>query len=294
MSDGHSRVSRRVVSVLLLVLVGCSSPLPSSITTPAVTETPAVPAQSPMSSPTAVASATEPNPAPADPTLITQICEDWNAKLPEGSIECDSGLRAALDFVGQSKGGVQRLYLFFTPRCRSGVDCPARRPDQAWVAIRSTTGEVVVAVSVRVDGTTLATGPATDVVPPPAPAFSPPVIGRPTIDDPVPAEVARREPFPLCGVEASGLGDPFDRIARRCFVDGVLAGQPVEFVTKGRGTEGESFVTLHRFAGRGAIVTYYRDAGAWTRIACGIEVEESDRVFGLDGLCRRTDLTAGG
>ena len=88
------------------------------------------------------------------------------------------------------------------------------------------------------------------------------------------------------------MGDPADASARHCFLSGVLAGQAVEFVSEGRGTEGEVAVVIDRFAGSGAVVSYVRDAELWSWAACGISAVKADPVFELAGLCERGELSA--
>ncbi|MFL5684830.1 MAG: hypothetical protein ACJ77D_02130, partial [Chloroflexota bacterium] len=89
------------------------------------------------------------------------------------------------------------------------------------------------------------------------------------------------------------VGGPYAVGVRRCFLDGVLSGQPVEFLTRDHGTEGEEVLTLYRFAGQGPIISYDRDGGRWTYSACGISPVTGQLVFQRDGLCDRRDLESG-
>jgi hypothetical protein len=232
---------------------------------------------------------------PFDPTRITQICDSWGgARDEQRTIRCSRGIEAVLESFGGRATHVERIYLRYTPPCIVAASCPPRRQDHAWAAVRSRlAGDLLVELEIGADGGLVASRPRVDPAPPSGPAFDSPPIARPQISDPVPAEVRDRAPLPQCGIETAGSGGPYATDARRCFLAGVLSGQPVEFITHGRGTEGEKTLTLYRFGGGGAIIRYDRDAGAWTRTACGITILTTDVVFATDGVCRRGALEAG-
>jgi hypothetical protein len=286
---GGRRAARRalVIAFLLAALVGCGLRVPSPTAPP---ETPSTPTPS-----------AEPVPSPAerppaetgvsDPMRITQICETWGGARSERTIRCSRAIEAVLDSLGTEAAHVQRIYLRFTPPCTMGENCPPRREDHAWASIRSPlTADLLVELTIGGDGALVAAPPRIDPAPPPSPTFDAPPIARPPIDVPAPAEVRDRRPLPLCGVETASSGGPFATNARRCFAAGVLAGEPVEFITRGVGTEGEKTLTLYRFDGDGAAMRYDHEAGTWTWAACGIALLRSEVIFATDGVCRRGAL----
>jgi hypothetical protein len=287
--SGGQRAARRalVTACLLPALVGCALPLPSPTVPPETPSTPA-PSAEPVPSPTETAPAET---AIYDPVRITQICEAWGGARSERTIRCSRAIKVVLDSFGAEAAQVRRIYLRFTPPCIVGGNCPSPSDDHAWASIRSPlTADLLVELTIGGDGALVAAPPRIDPAPPPSPTFDPPPIARPPIDVPLPTEVRDRRPLPLCGVESASSGGPFATDARRCFVAGILAGEPVEFITHGVGTEGEKTLTLYRFDGDGAVMRFDREARAWTWAACGIALLRTEVVFATDGVCRRGAL----
>jgi hypothetical protein len=84
--------------------------------------------------------------------------------------------------------------------------------------------------------------------------------------------------------------DAFATSIRRCFLRGVLAGVPVELVSRSVSTEGQTLLTLYRFTGQGAVLRYVRTSAGWTGSACGISPIRTRAVFILAGTCDRLTL----
>jgi len=285
-------VATAALTVLLSFSSGCAVEVPptspSARSSLSASASPAV-LQSDQPSPDL--QATDAPPA-YDPTQITQFCESWGAGASDRTIRCSRGLKAVLDSLGPTAAGVERIYLGFKPRCDPlSPTCPARRENRAVVAIHSrAAGDLVVEVTLGPDGGYVTTLPIPDPSPPVSPEFANPRRAVGLIRGPQPVEVRERDPLPLCGVETADLGGPWATDSRRCFLNRVLAGQPTEFVSQGRGTEGDKLATIFRFGGGGAVTRYDRDDGAWTWTACGLALLRTDVVFATDGICRRRDL----
>jgi hypothetical protein len=239
-------------------------------------------------------SSLEPDPTARPPSdidlgAITQVCEAWSGHLPKRGIKCDRGIRATLESLGPIGPSVERLDFRYTPPC-DGQVC-LRGPARAWVSIAAgRAGNLLVELRIDHSGVVVASPPVTGPKLPNGDAFDAPPVDRRSVPGNVPREVRDRQPLPLCGVETARPGDPLDQRARQCFLAGVLAGEAVEFISQGRATEGEIAITIYRFAGKGAIVSYVRDAGQWTWSACGISPVHTDLVFQLAGLCKRGEL----
>jgi hypothetical protein len=224
-----------------------------------------------------------------DLSAITQLCEAWDGQLPKGAIRCDRGIRATLDALGPIAPSVERLYFRYTPPC-DGQVC-FRDPARAWVSVDAgAAGDLLVELRIDRSGVVIGSPPVTGAPLPEGDAFQPPPVDRRSVPGNVPREVRDRAPLPLCGVETAGAGDPLNQRARQCFVGGVLARQPVEFISQGRATEGEIAITIDRYPGTGAVLSYVRDAGQWSWSACGISPVRTELVFQLAGLCERGEL----
>lgn len=222
--------------------------------------------------------------------LITQICENWGESAPPGLITCSEAIGVGLSGIGPAASTVTRVTFHYGSWCGKPEDCPERAADRAWLyAISNVAGPLLVSLARGEDGGLMVWPPQPGPAPEPPPAFSPPPIGRPDTGSGAPPEVRDREPFPLCGEERAEP-DAYDTDARRCFLAGVLAGQPVEFVSREFGVEGHAVLTIYRFAGAGGIVRYISEADAWSRYVCGISPLETIAVFGIDGLCEREGL----
>jgi hypothetical protein len=122
------------------------------------------------------------------------------------------------------------------------------------------------------------------------PTFVAPRVGTPDLGTGLPAAIRDRPRVPFCGAEDLTAPDAFATAARRCFLGGVLAGVPVELVSRSFSTEGEALLTLYRFTGRGAVLRYVRTPAGWTGSACGISPIRTKAVFLLAGTCDRLTL----
>jgi hypothetical protein len=251
-----------------------------------------------------VPSAASPSPTAGAPTplasllpttatieTVTQICETWGSSAPDDTITCGDAIWLALDALGPAGGTARRADFGYGPYCPLGLgECGERVTTESHVVVRTASvGSFVLRVARGSDGGLLV-WPPQPVGAEPVPAFTPPVPALADVGPGAPPEVAQREAYPLCSVEDSGLAGPYDASARRCLANGVLAGQAVEFLTRGASTEGGAVLTLYRFAGAGPLVRFVSDNGAWARYACGMSLNESDLVFNNDGDCARTEL----
>ena len=88
---------------------------------------------------------------------------------------------------------------------------------------------------------------------------------------------------------AFGDGNRRDGVARRCFLNGVLAGSPVEFATSTSGTEGGALTMLIRFAGAGGVEYLTGEDAQWTRAFAGIRPAAGGLVFDADGMATRRE-----
>lgn len=282
-----------------LALITLASACNSVVTSPPPTNPPSsstLPTGHASASPTAPAGTVSPLPSvPAetlDLTAITQICEDWGAEAPPGLIECAEGLRFALAAVvgDGSTVPVDRAQFGFGEWCPEGPPCPERRPDRAWVVVVPDDGRPSrVALERGADGGLLVgpPEPTAGFTPPP---FDPPDAARPEFGGAVPDVVRDRVPLAFCGQEVSGLGGPFETLRRRCFLDGVLTSQGVEFVSTASGTEGDAMLIVFRFGGSGPILRYVRDGLVWTEYRCGIGQVQTEFVFTVAGKCASAPL----
>lgn len=242
---------------------------------------------------TATPSSTQPMPLPSTlPTTatvetVTQLCEAWGASAPDDLILCGDAIWLALDAMGPAGGPAWRAEFRYGPSCVGPAPCGGRTATMAHVIVRTPSlGSFVVDVT-RDEGGGLAVWPPQPTRDEPFPAFSPPQPARADVGPGAPTEIADREAFPLCGDETAGIGGPYDRAARQCFVDGVLAATKVEFLTRQTSTEGDPVLTLYRFGGGGPVIRFIADGGQWMRYACGLALSGTEAVFFDDGECAR-------
>ena len=300
------------LALFILVAAGCAPTQPSG-TAPGTSSLATAPLASPTSpmSPTPAASHTPSaspespaiaSPSPdavkvklvrVDPAIVLQVCETYEIPDPDNppdegihALPCEDAIGAALAWLGDEAATVGRADVRYS--CFDG-SCPARDPDRAYVTVvseASTTQEVTVARTgdgLWIEG--VASRPALE-----APAFTPPRVRRPDIAG-APSTVAHRTPLPLCGEETAPMGGPYDEAARTCFLDGVLAGSPVELITHSRGTEGQPGTVVYRFEGRG-IVTYTTVDDHWESLVSGIRLVGNPDLFVLGGrMTRPTPLS---
>jgi hypothetical protein len=111
----------------------------------------------------------------------------------------------------------------------------------------------------------------------------PPSVAAPALDG-APASIRGRTPLPFCGAEDTTTHD-VDPAIRRCFVDGLLAGSPVELISRSPSTEGDPVVSLLRWSGTGSIERSVHADGSWARNRCAITLIETDAAFENAGGC---------
>lgn len=224
-------------------------------------------------------------------TGITQICEDWGDAAPPSLIDCGDAVVLTLAAIGvQGASSVTRIDVGYGTWCPDSPKCLDRAPDLAWAVARSrAAGSLLIVLARGPDGGLLAWPPQ---VGPTAvtPQFDPPHVIRPDFGPDTPSKIRDREPFPLCGDEITGPGGPYETSGRQCFLQGVLAGRPVEFVSRTSGTEGAPMLFVYRFTGEGAVVRYVRDGGEWSGSACGVAPLATDAVFNTAGVCDRFEI----
>jgi hypothetical protein len=195
----------------------------------------------------------------------------------------------ALAALGSDRAAAaERLDVTYGSSCPAGGACADRRPDVVNVTARvdGAAGALLVRVARSPNGELLA-WPATPVTLPPEPTFDPPPAAAPAIDG-APPPIRDRKPLPFCGDE-DATGDAFDVAARRCFLDGIRAGSPIELVSRSASTEGDPLVTLYRWSGTGSAVKSVRNAAGWASAVCAISPVETDAVFVLAGGCDPVD-----
>ncbi len=122
--------------------------------------------------------------------------------------------------------------------CEGAPSCTAPDPDRVFVTVVADGTATEVEVTRAADGTIAATAtrPGTVATPP---AFTPPAPALAALPG-APASLATRPPYPLCGQEETPMAGPYDEAARTCFLTGVLAGSPVEFVSTRRRDRGRA------------------------------------------------------
>ena len=216
---------------------------------------------------------------------VTVICESWGGELPPSTIDCGDAVALGLAALGGERAAsVRRLEFRFGALCGE-APCAERRPDLGWVLARSASFDsLVVRLDLDADGG-LRAWPPIDGPVLPDPAFRPPAVAAPDLGKAAPKELRDREPLPFCGDESMTDPDAFDTPARRCFLDGVLSGTPVELLSREWSTEGQPVTKVYRFLGRGAVLQYVQAEGRWTVLACGIGPIDTPAVFLLAGSC---------
>jgi hypothetical protein len=269
-----------ILAVLGLAMAACAQPAPTP------------PRQSPPASappsPAPTIASPDPTPAPTlspqagppklDPAAVLQVCESWPGGAAEPAIPCADAIEAA--FASLAPPAVSRIDMRFT--CPGPDTCPAADPDRAWVTVSDGSTATMVELARDADGGLSVVGTSPGALPA-APPFTPPPVARPDIAG-APASVAGRVPYPLCGDEKATMGGPYDVAARTCFLSGVLAGSPVEFISRSSGTEGEDTLALYRFDGRGGVEMLSMGDGAWTTFRTGIAAPYESLVFDVDGV----------
>ena len=199
--------------------------------------------------------------------------------LEEARIECEDGIRLGFQTLAADAARVSRADFGFS--CE-GDGCQPPSPSRAYASFwgPGVARRVTLAFS-EADGLVAVASSAAGSQPA-APAFTPPAVSRPIVAG-EPAWVANRTAYPLCGDETAGMAGPFDTAARQCFLDGVLAGQRVEFVSRSQGTEGGAFIEIDRYDRSGGITAYIMSDGAWSAYRTGITLAGVDLVFSRGG-----------
>jgi hypothetical protein len=266
------------------VVAGCSAD-PAPTGPPAPLRTIATTGSAPE--PALAASPLPADVVPADVQLDTEtlVCESWGSEPPVGAIQCRGAASLALAAMGPEQAArVERLDVGFGDRCGTGP-CPDRRPDVGWVLARFATGAVrLIHVATDPAGGLRVWPPVMGEAPAPV-AFRPPARTAPDLGPDAPSALRDREPYPFCGREDIGSVESYDVVARRCFVDGVLAGSPVELLSQSVSTEGDAVLTVYRFGGRGSVVRSVRAGGAWTSAVCAISPIATPAAFAIAGGC---------
>jgi hypothetical protein len=245
------------------------------------TESPATddPTDPPATSP----SPTDDTSGRPDPATFLQVCRDLDGATPD-PIPCADAVEIALEYPGLAGARVTRVDV--RPACEPRR-CGRTTAVPLEITVLSDRPPLEVEVARGTDGG-LAVGTVRPGKLPTAPAFTPPAPGLATLSG-APASLIARSPYPLCGEETAAMGGPYDRVARRCFLDGVLAGSPVEFASQTNGTEGGGLITVVRFAGNGGIEYVTGEAGQWTRAFTGIRPASGGLVFDVDGMATRSE-----
>jgi hypothetical protein len=248
---------------------------------------PVTPAPSPPASPTWPSETDRPSESPPTvkpvrfkPGELLQVCELFEQlepgdDLPEdwiSALRCQDAIGVALQWLDLTDLP-ERAYVSYS--CFDNA-CADHDPDLAYVTIDTGAGvrEIAIAQSdarftVVADRERLA--PSHD-------PFVPPPPRRIDVGD-APASIAKRRRLPTCGEETADR----NQAGRRCFVMGVLAGSPVEFVSRQPATEGGLVTTIYRFEGTGGIVVLFRGDDGWVRYATGIRPMPTDEIFTTGG-----------
>ena len=273
-----------VLTVLLLVVTACEATIPPAspgsspaTTTPSPTDPPATIEASPAPTPTP-AGATDDVAAEPDPATFLQVCRAFEGAGGEPPIPCEDAVTTAL--AAEAETAPTRVDVRFA--CEGAPSCTAPDPARVFVTVVADGTATEVEVTRASDGTVAATTtrPGTLATPP---AFTPPAPALAALPG-GPASLATRPPYPLCGEEETPMGGPYDEAARTCFLTGVLAGSPVEFVSRGDGTEGGPYVHLYRYSGSGGLELVTGEGGVWLRRVTGIAEAGGGLVFSIGGM----------
>ncbi len=279
--------------VPVLVLAGCATAGPS----PSARSSSSPPTVAPSleSAPSTRPSGTSPVAATPIPEAagipvpldeVTLVCESWGSEPPATAIPCRDAASLALGALGPSAAArVDRLDVGFGAGCQLKPTCPDRRADVGWVLARSgDRGWQLFDVERNASGE-LEVWPPVSSPPRPAPAFEPPPRAAPDLGTDAPGALRDREALPFCGEEDLGPTGAYDVAARRCFVDGVLAGSPVELISRAPSTEGDPVLTLYRFGGGGSVVRSVHAGGRWVTSVCAVSPIATDAAFVIAGGC---------
>src|SRR6185369_6096721 len=210
---------------------------------------------------------------------------------PPLAIDCGDAVALGLAALGGERAAsVRRVDVHFGALC-GDVVCPDRRADAGWIVARAASFDSLI-VRLENDPTTgvLQAWPPVAGPTQPDPTFRAPERKAPDIEASAPAELRDREAVPFCGEETMRDPDAFNRAARTCFLDGVLAGVPVELVSRTPTTEGRWITTVYRYLGRGGVLRSVGGADGWVAAACGIEPIDTPAVFLMAGACERREL----
>jgi hypothetical protein len=204
-------------------------------------------------------------------------------------VGCRDAASMALAAAGpETVDRIQRLDVGYGDPCPASP-CANRRPDVAWVVATLADGGSAVVRVARTSSGALEAWPPSAGPPRPVPAFTPPPASAPDLGPDAPAVVRNRQPYPFCGDEDLATPDVADAEARRCFVDGIRAGSPVELISRAASTEGDPVVTLFRWSGRGSVRRDVRADGRWSASTCAITPLPTDAAFVLAGGCDPLD-----
>jgi len=237
---------------------------------------------SPSVSPTAT-SAPSSEPLEPDPAAFLQVCWALDGPTDEPTLPCEDAVTTAL--AALSVTAPTRVDVRYA--CADAASCPAPDADRAFVTVVGDDTATEVEVSRSPDGTIDATAMRLGVEASP-PVFSAPEPGLAAIPG-GPASLAGRPPYPLCGQEQTPVAGPYDEAARTCFFTGVLAGSPVEFLSRGAGTEGQPYVHLYRYSGTGGVELVTGEGGTWLRRFTGIGEASGGLVFDAGGMSTRRE-----
>ncbi len=281
--DPGRRLAAWALAGLVAALAGCSTPGPAPFRSPGLPLPPVASFEAGGSTPLPA----DIGSAAVDLDAVTLVCESWGSEPPAGTIPCRDAAGLGLAALGAGRAArVVRLDVAFGEGCAATPDCPNRRPDVGWVVARAAGGGDALLVRVaRVDSGELRVWPPVAGAPPPTPAFDPPARTAPDLGPDAPNALRDREPLPFCGDEDLGQSESFDVTARRCFVDGVIAGAQVELISRASSTEGDPVLTVFRFDGRGSVSRSVRSAGQWTTAVCGISPVATPAAFVTAGGC---------
>ena len=279
---------------ILLIAAGCATgPGPASPPgSPADRGSPAPSAVTASRPPTAAPTDPPTDPPPSDdvparpdPATFLQVCWGSTGPLVGPPIPCADAIETALAAPDVEGARVTRVDV--RSSCLQPGSCAPAGVDAVWVTVLSDRDPKEIEVIRGGDGG-LTAGSIRPGTRPQPPAFTPPPTGLADLPG-APASLADRAPYPLCGDETAPMGGPYDGPARTCFLNGVLAGSPVEFASEGAGTEGGRYVHLYRYPGTGGLEFVTGEGGSWQRSFTGIAEASGGLVFDIGGLSTRRE-----
>ncbi len=275
--------SRAAIAALLGIAIAACLP-PSASAPPTSTESAAAtgtgePSGAPRETPVATRSPAS-SPPEVDLATVTQLCDEWELEVSAALVSCPEGIGFALEVAPPDRRITKIRFEY--GRCEA-ASCPVAAPNHAWVVYAAAAGDfdIVVEIFKAADGTKT-TGLVSTASTPDDPPFDAPPVKRPAIEG-APASIALRDAYPYCGV-STGDESAADFAARRCCLDGVLGGSPVELTIEAHGTEGARVNGLYRFSGTGPIVVYEQEAGEWRATAIGLGLISTPSAFIPDGI----------